>query len=821
MDHWGDPWADNADEQQPPTKPAVTSPLPPTHTTAPVLLNGFLDDAGWGNDDDAFGEWATSAPEDDAPPARSETRAAEATAVEHLTQSQDHVEWESEEITERHGIYREAEDVWPTKLEDARDVDKVPSETSDSSTTIQLDDTPNRTVPEYAGLSQADDGSSARPSTSPSERSHYEPPSESPRTSIEDDRGVVKPCAGEHVSDEDQGSGDIPTQEDMAADDGSIKGTEGTSTHEAPRPAEIVGPPNILQDDSHISHEDAKENIVAHTELASVTTPVTVVGIAQVDSFTVDTALLDELFPASETMPDCSDAPEDPIYSTAGRKAWYRLTRKQTLREYNSGNGDDNYIRVTWTNSHIRSEVNKIVGGWAREDRLSGKGPGARASFYWDTPAPADNKNPSSHSRTKTTISTPRVPAPARQSLPPISASTTAAFNWSSPIASVYPWKQDSPTPTSSFSSLASTSNAVETVQEGESRPVDVEVASQHVLAETSGPTSTIVSETLVVTDSCAQPLSKAPAASSNPWNSLSNFDTDTSVPKNATSAPPDDEDDWGEMVTSPTFAPAVPFEADALTLSANSNSWTVKSAPHSVKHSPNQGATVDPMHASPIVRLRSTISPTSAIFGAKGFVPLGVEQGPIGPGILKSIDRGVSSTIESSPTPVPSTSSENVTAADKTPEVAITQLPDTSVPEVHDTENDEFSAFTSSTLPYEPTRPSTPAPSSASLVDFGVDSWANTDFSVFESAPPSIGAQHQSKNDRTDPFSVFETPLRPASAASSAKTFTRSPPRNVTPPPVQPLTGATNSAQRRKGEEEQTIKDILHGLPDLAYMLR
>jgi hypothetical protein len=42
-----------------------------------------------------------------------------------------------------------------------------------------------------------------------------------------------------------------------------------------------------------------------------------------------------------------------------------------------------------------------------------------------------------------------------------------------------------------------------------------------------------------------------------------------------------------------------------------------------------------------------------------------------------------------------------------------------------------------------------------------------------------------------------------------------------VTPPPVQPLTSATSSAQRRKTIEDGVIHDILRGLPDLGYMLR
>jgi hypothetical protein len=40
MDNWGDPWADNADNAKSPTKPAVTSPLPPSFAPPPAFLGG-------------------------------------------------------------------------------------------------------------------------------------------------------------------------------------------------------------------------------------------------------------------------------------------------------------------------------------------------------------------------------------------------------------------------------------------------------------------------------------------------------------------------------------------------------------------------------------------------------------------------------------------------------------------------------------------------------------------------------------------------------------------------------------------------------------
>ena len=111
-------------------------------------------------------------------------------------------------------------------------------------------------------------------------------------------------------------------------------------------------------------------------------------------------------------------------------------------------------------------------------------------------------------------------------------------------------------------------------------------------------------------------------------------------------------------------------------------------------------------------------------------------------------------------------------------------------------------------------TRPATP-------VQASTDSWVDADFSFFESALSGAAPQQPSQTqDPSDPLSFFDTPA-PISTRPAAKLFSRSPPRDTTPPPIQPLTNATGSLQRRKAEEDQIISDILRDLPDLSYMLR
>jgi hypothetical protein len=252
------------------------------------------------------------------------------------------------------------------------------------------------------------------------------------------------------------------------------------------------------------------------------------------------------------------------------------------------------------------------------------------------------------------------------------------------------------------------------------------------------------------------------------------------------------------------------------------------------VENLPTQAEPIETMDAAPIVRLKSTISPTSALFKKNAYIPQHAEQGPIGPSLLKPSNRSARST--------PEKKKSEAKAPPTTNKVEDTTAPE-SIAQIDGA--DDFSAWDSSETnqarpeptqathtttspisipshpPTQPTRPSTPPPPAAPAQTQSLDAWADADFSIFESTlPPTATPPPRRVHDPSDPFSFFDTPDA-TSARSTPKSFTRSPPRNTTPPPLQPLTGATNSVQRRKAEEDQIIGEILAGLPDLSYMLR
>lgn len=65
--------------------------------------------------------------------------------------------------------------------------------------------------------------------------------------------------------------------------------------------------------------------------------------------------------------------PHDSFASVEERKMWYRLSRYTTLRQHNSGDDDNTYIRVSWAESKVREETLKITGRWMEQDRISGR----------------------------------------------------------------------------------------------------------------------------------------------------------------------------------------------------------------------------------------------------------------------------------------------------------------------------------------------------------------------------------------------------------------------------------------------------------------
>ncbi|KAI9682463.1 MAG: hypothetical protein M1829_000255 [Trizodia sp. TS-e1964] len=86
-------------------------------------------------------------------------------------------------------------------------------------------------------------------------------------------------------------------------------------------------------------------------------------------SFDVDGSLVERLFPDNFSPSLISSVDEEAFTDISSRKAWYRISRTGTMKKHNTGEEDD-FVRVNWKNSKIKSDVNNIVGKWISENTL-------------------------------------------------------------------------------------------------------------------------------------------------------------------------------------------------------------------------------------------------------------------------------------------------------------------------------------------------------------------------------------------------------------------------------------------------------------------
>lgn len=108
--------------------------------------------------------------------------------------------------------------------------------------------------------------------------------------------------------------------------------------------------------------------------------------------------------PATVSTPGSQDSPlsptdgciseaiiSDSFTTISERKSWYRISRQGSSRKHDAGD-DNNYRPISWLGSTIRSKTVKIVRRWMEEDSFTGKPilgtNGARGNLFgWDSAA--------------------------------------------------------------------------------------------------------------------------------------------------------------------------------------------------------------------------------------------------------------------------------------------------------------------------------------------------------------------------------------------------------------------------------------------------
>lgn len=221
--------------------------------------------------------------------------------------------------------------------------------------------------------------------------------------------------------------------------------------------------------------------------------------------FTADLKAVDELFEKlglkDSTFGDPEDADvsdrivNDTFSSISERRVWYRVSRQGTKRLHDAG-GDDYYRRVTWPTSEVRNDTFKIVRRWMEEDAFAGGRPSLRGYSGGANKAKGaafgwDSSVPDEPVNLDEVFKKKRQSAPPASKVEPAPAPALASFGWSSKPS----------TPSNGFSWSTSMMDAAKPLSNGAPRPVSMFA---------------------------------------------------TSKPLDPPAPAKEDDDDWGEMITSP-----------------------------------------------------------------------------------------------------------------------------------------------------------------------------------------------------------------------------------------------------------------------------
>ncbi|KAI9647383.1 hypothetical protein NHQ30_003768 [Ciborinia camelliae] len=532
----------------------------------------------------------------------------------------------------------------------------------------------------------------------------------------------------------------------------------------------------------------------------------------------------------------------DTFSSAEERKMWYRVSRYGTMRKFNTGD-DENYVRISWAQSQVKQDTQKIVARWMEEDRngghvnLDGTSKGG-SLFGWNDPnAPPvplatvlDSKRktvklkakiaadkavevpreelarhssisesrssskPRKHSSTKSADSVTNVEATPQPSV--------AQFGWAST-----PTMQ----PTSGSDSFASQTDSF-------AKPFSLPMNSAFGHPGQSSPAlrSPLPMSPIEPPPSFLQAVKKLrpismPPPSTNSSNNMSTYSSSDDDDDD------DDDDEWGEMVSSPVVTEAPKFPIPGLRHKKSMSLGT--SFTNSI-----------PVPNPRVTRLQSAFGhkSTSSLDNTLGNPKsLMISKSPllsrtIIPSPISSNPSFVDlwSPPASTPVPIQSTAIPPPSPALSTTATTSTTFQSVSSLSSNTTFTDTWSQAppnTSSALTppltstwTQPSNPSIP-PTSPSTSD----PWASVDFSFFDApapAPKPTSLSRQTTNSRPQ---SYPAPPKPKTVSFST------PPRKFTPAPLAPVHTSHNSKTKFETEQDEIVKKIVGGLPDLRYMFR
>ncbi|TGO62647.1 hypothetical protein BCON_0018g00400 [Botryotinia convoluta] len=656
--------------------------------------------------------------------------------------------------------------------------------------------------------------------------------SEVPEDDDDDDDEIEQSSNAEEPDDED--FGDFGDFEEGFSDDGE-EVIENHNSIEQPISSELATPQN---------------------ESSEMCSPKGPTGLVD---FSIDLTSVKTLF--GEAKEDHDEAAEkifipdtiiaETFASTEERKMWYRVSRYGTMRKYNTGD-DENYVRISWAPSQVKQETQKIVARWMEEDRnnghvsLGGTSKGG-SLFGWNDPnappvplatilgskrksvkleakvaakesvnAPRESSKEVTRDQSRSQSRSPSKPR-ERSSTNSVDSGVNIKAPPTPPVAQ-FGWASSPAMQTASGSGITppDTGSFMKTF----TLPVNSTFGSFGQLSPalpSPAPKSPIKPP-----PSFAQAVKKPRPISMPPPSTNSSNGKPANLAFISNDLDDDEDDDeWGEMVSSPIVTEAPKFHTRGL---RHKKSMSLGDTLANSITLPNPQVTKlqSGFGLNPKSRLDQIPGPKSPVTlqspQLSGTIPSPISSNP------SFVDLG--STPATTPVPIHSTA-----LPPPSPELSVTAFSDRSPQPILSSPLNRTFTNTWAQAPPPSTSVSAPPitstwsqplsppmpPASTSMQD----PWASVDFSFFDAPTPAPAVA-------TGPAPILlskqTTKPRPQSYPAPPKpktvTFSTLSPKSTLSPPV-PTYASHDSKTKFEMEQDEIVKRIVGGLPNLGYMLR
>lgn len=542
--------------------------------------------------------------------------------------------------------------------------------------------------------------------------------------------------------------------------------------------------PGLVQDETAISSEDddAVEEALSVPQ-AEETQPSPSKADSKLPPYPIDLSHLDTLFPGSKPSTTRTEPVPDVIIdnsftTTSERKNWYRISRFGSTRMHDSGD-EDNYKRITWATSEVRTKTLHIVRRWMEEDSITGRvvlgsrkaGPLGASMFNWDSSEPqieisellrqrvdkSGGASASGHARNRS------LPAVAAEEAAPQTPTMESFGGWGASVPSTPSAVVQSPAFAASIKARAGSALRLPPdtppamlkspwEDDGEERQEAEKRKSSEIM-----PPPPVPATKQSVPEISAEPTKLEPLADA---------------------ADEEDEDEWGEMMSSPTVESSATFAPLSVPASIQPAVPTVVSShPVAAKLAPAQPTTDD-------------------AFSGLDFFESSVPQKPT-PSMMR-------------PNAPPPIHTSSITKTSKSTSSPI-WTPTMNSPALEPMRLSTSSARISVENSRSSSRAPTPTLASTPAFELSRSSFSNNRLSMEQAwtpAMPAPAASNRSSMDKAWTPRTSTPPLR-AGTPSSLKTA------------AQPASKRVSFEDTCTVDQAAVVDKALSSLPDLSYMLR